>query len=33
MTAQINITITDDYPHAQALVIISANPSPPSEKA
>ncbi|MGO1117322.1 holo-ACP synthase [Rhodovibrionaceae bacterium A322] len=26
MEAQVNITITDDYPHAQALVIISAVP-------
>ena len=28
MTAQIDITITDDYPLAQAIVIISAVPSP-----
>lgn len=28
MSAQIDITITDDYPLAQAIVIISAVPSP-----
>jgi holo-[acyl-carrier protein] synthase len=27
MTAQIDLTITDDFPLAQAIVIISANPS------
>lgn len=27
MTAQIDLTITDDFPQAQAIVIISANPS------
>ncbi len=26
-SAQINLTLTDDYPWAQAIVIISANPS------
>ncbi len=26
MTAQIDLTITDDFPQAQAIVIISANP-------
>jgi holo-[acyl-carrier protein] synthase len=26
MTAQIDLTITDDFPLAQAVVIISANP-------
>ncbi|MEX0921184.1 MAG: holo-ACP synthase [Rhodovibrionaceae bacterium] len=29
MTAQIDVTITDDYPLAQALVIISAVPKTP----
>ncbi len=28
MTAQIDLTITDDFPLAQAFVIISANPEP-----
>ncbi|GAA0557918.1 holo-ACP synthase [Rhizomicrobium electricum] len=28
MTAQIDLTITDDFPLAQAFVIISANPAP-----
>jgi holo-[acyl-carrier protein] synthase len=28
-TAQIDLTITDDYPMAQAIVIISANPTHP----
>jgi holo-[acyl-carrier protein] synthase len=28
MTAQIDLTITDDFPLAQAFVIISANPIP-----
>ena len=27
MVAQIDLTITDDFPHAQAIVIISANPA------
>ncbi|HEX6118892.1 MAG TPA: holo-ACP synthase [Dongiaceae bacterium] len=27
MAAQIDLTITDDFPHAQAIVIISANPA------
>jgi holo-[acyl-carrier protein] synthase len=27
MTVQIDLTITDDFPQAQAIVIISANPS------
>ena len=27
MVAQIDLTITDDFPHAQAIVIISANPT------
>jgi holo-[acyl-carrier protein] synthase len=26
MVVQIDLTITDDFPHAQAIVIISANP-------
>jgi holo-[acyl-carrier protein] synthase len=30
MIAQIDLTITDDFPLAQAFVIISANPAPPS---
>jgi holo-[acyl-carrier protein] synthase len=30
MVAQIDVTITDDYPLAQAFVIISAIPAPPS---
>ncbi len=29
MTAQIDVTITDDYPLAQAIVIISARPNGP----
>ena len=29
MTAQIDLTITDDFPLAQAFVIISANPAQP----
>ncbi len=29
MTAQIDVTITDDYPLAQAIVIISARPNEP----
>jgi holo-[acyl-carrier protein] synthase len=29
MVAQIDVTITDDYPLAQAFVIISAMPAPP----
>jgi holo-[acyl-carrier protein] synthase len=28
MTVQIDLTITDDFPLAQAIVIISANPTP-----
>ena len=28
MVAQIDLTITDDFPQAQAIVIISANPAP-----
>lgn len=28
MVAQIDLTITDDFPLAQAIVIISANPAP-----
>ena len=28
MVAQIDLTITDDHPHAQAIVIISALPAP-----
>ena len=28
MRAQIDLTITDEYPHAQAIVIISAVPDP-----
>jgi len=31
MTAQIDLTITDDFPLAQAIVIISANPKKPDE--
>ena len=27
MVAQIDLTITDDFPHAQAIVVISANPA------
>jgi holo-[acyl-carrier protein] synthase len=30
MTAQIDVTITDDYPLAQAIVIISARPNGPT---
>jgi holo-[acyl-carrier protein] synthase len=30
MTVQIDLTITDDFPLAQAFVIISANPAPPA---
>ncbi len=30
MTAQIDVTITDDYPLAQAIVIISARPNGPA---
>ena len=29
MTANIHLTITDEYPHAQAIVIIQAIPAPP----
>jgi len=32
MTAHINLTLTDDYPLAQAIVIISAVAQPPQEK-
>jgi holo-[acyl-carrier protein] synthase len=28
MVVQIDLTITDDFPMAQAIVIISANPAP-----
>jgi holo-[acyl-carrier protein] synthase len=27
MVAQIDLTITDDFPQAQAIVVISANPA------
>ena len=30
MAAKIDITLTDDYPYAQAIVIISAAPEPPA---
>ncbi len=33
MVAQIDLTITDDFPLAQAFVIISANPAPPTDEA
>jgi holo-[acyl-carrier protein] synthase len=32
MTAHINLTLTDDYPLAQAIVIITAVAEPPQEK-
>jgi holo-[acyl-carrier protein] synthase len=32
MTAQIDVTITDDFPLAQAFVIISAVPASPDEQ-
>ena len=32
MTAQINLTITDDYPLAQAIVIITAVAEAPQSK-
>ena len=32
MTAQINLTLTDDYPLAQAIVIITAVAEPPQSK-
>ena len=31
MTAAIHLTITDDFPHAQAIVVIEAIPVPPGD--